>query len=101
MLLEVVGDLVSEHGALRVGGTEVNAPQDSGVDDLLQHVREAFKTPCGPRFFANRGEIDFLRLAEVLQRAQECSGSAGMPGWVIGEWRRDERRRGGNRCGGV
>jgi DNA-binding SARP family transcriptional activator len=41
MLLEVVGDLLPEDGALDVGRPEVDAAPDAGVDDLLERHGEA------------------------------------------------------------
>ena len=40
VFLEVVGDLLAEHGSLRVGGAEVNVGPDSGVDNFAKDVRE-------------------------------------------------------------
>src|SRR5947207_10427004 len=38
MLLEIVSDLLAEHGALRVGSAEVDAGPYSGVDYVLEYV---------------------------------------------------------------
>ena len=40
VILEVVGNLLAEHGSLHVGGPEVDACPDAGVDHLLERIRE-------------------------------------------------------------
>src|SRR6266511_3115065 len=45
VLFHVVGDLLAEHGSLHVRGAEVDAAPDTGVDDLLERVREAVEAP--------------------------------------------------------
>src|SRR5438046_2878608 len=38
VLLEVLGDLLTEHGSLRIGGAEVDAGPHSGVDNFAEHI---------------------------------------------------------------
>src|SRR6266480_7095903 len=98
MILEVVGDLMAEHGSLRVGGAEVDAGPHSGVDDLLERVREPVEAPRGTGFVAESAEGDFVGAEEVMQRVHERAGRAGVPRGVVGEGRRYEQRRVADRC---
>ena len=93
VLLEVVGDLLAEHRSLHVGGAEVDAGPHSGVDDLLERVREPVEAPRGTGFVAEGAEGDLVGAEEVLERVHERAGRAGVPRGVVGEGRRDERRR--------
>src|SRR6266478_2941988 len=82
VLLEVVGDLLAEHGSLRVRGAEVDAGPHSSVDDLLERVRESLEAPRGTGFVAEGAEADPVGAEEVLQRVHERTGRAGVPrGW--------------------
>ena len=56
VLFEVVGDLLAEHCSLRVGGAEVDAGPHSGVDDLLERVREPVEAPRQSGFVAEGAE---------------------------------------------
>src|SRR5439155_7482890 len=47
VLLEVLSDLLAEHGSLRVGGAEVDARPHSGVDNFAEHIREPLEAPRG------------------------------------------------------
>ena len=98
VLLEVVGDLLAEHGSLLVGGAEMDAGPDSGVDDLLERIREPVEAPRRAGFVAEGAESDLVGAEEVLERVHECTGRAGVPRGVIGEGRREERRRVADRC---
>jgi len=93
VLLEVVGDLIAEHGALHVGGAEVDPRPHPSVDDLLECVREPLKAPCGTRFVAERAESDLVGSEEVPERAHERTGVASVPRRVVGEGRREEQWR--------
>ena len=96
MLLEVVGDLLAEHGALHVGGAEVDPAPDAGVDDFLERIREAVEAPRrtgrGKALVAFRGEGDPVGAEEGLQRVHGRAADAGVTRGVVGEWRRDEGR---------
>ena len=98
MLLEVVGDLLAEHGSLRVGGAKVNAGVHSGVDHLLQHVGEAVEAPRGTRFVAEGADGDLVGAEKVLERVHECTCRAGVARGVVGEGRREEQRWIADRC---
>jgi hypothetical protein len=67
VLLEVMGDLPAEHRSLRVGGAKVDAGPHSGVDDLLERVREAVDAPRGARFAAEGTEGDLFFLTTQNQ----------------------------------
>jgi hypothetical protein len=60
VLLEVVGDLVAHHGSLHVGCAKVDAGPHSGVDDLLERVREPVEAPRGTGFVAEGAEADLV-----------------------------------------
>ena len=82
VLLEVVGDLLAEHGSLHVGGAEVDAGPDAGVDDLLERIREPVEAPRGAGFVAEGAEGDLVGAEEVLERVHERTGRAACPeGW--------------------
>src|SRR6266404_7462704 len=98
VLLEVVGDLLAEHGSLRVRGAEVDAGPHSSVDDLLERVRESLEAPRGTGFVAEGAEADPVGAEEVLQRVHERTGRAGVPRGMVGKWRREERRKVADRC---
>ena len=76
MPLEVVGDLLAEHGALHVGGAEVDAGPHSGVDDLLGRVREPIEAARGTGFVAEGAEGNLVGAEEILERVRERSGRA-------------------------
>ena len=101
MLLKVVSDLLAEDGSLRVGGAEVDPAPYSGVDDLLECVRQALKAARGTGFVAERAEADLVGAEKVLERVNDCTAYAGVPRGVVGEGRRDKRRRVADRCGWV
>ena len=46
VLLEVVGDLVAEHGSLHVGGAKVDAGPHSRVDNFAQDIGQAVEASC-------------------------------------------------------
>ena len=100
VLLEVVGDLLAELGSLLVGGAEMDAGPHSGVDDLFERVREPAEAPRGTGFVAEGAEGDFVGVEEVLERVRERSGRGAMARGVVGEGRRQERRRVEDRCAG-
>src|SRR5882672_5394648 len=101
MPLEVVGDLFAELGSLLVGGAEVDAGPHSGVDDLLERVREPVEAPRGTGFVAEGAEGDPVGAKEVPERVRERGSRGGVPRGVVGERRRDERRWVEDRCGWV
>src|SRR5262249_57167618 len=45
MLLEVLGDLLAEHGSLRVGRAEVDAGPYTSVNHFFERVREPVEAP--------------------------------------------------------
>ena len=98
VLVEVVGDLLAELGSLLVGGAEVDAGPHSGVDDLFERVREPVEAPRGTGFVAEGAEADPVSAEEVLERVRERSGRGGVSRGVVGEWRRNQRRRVADRC---
>ena len=98
MLLEVVGDLLAEPGSLLVGGAEVDAGPHSGVDDLFERVGEPVEAPRGTGFVAEGAEGNPVGAEEVLERVHERTGRGGVPRGVVGEWRRNQRRRVADRC---
>ena len=98
VLLEVVGDLLAEHRSLHIGGAEVDAGPHAGVDDFLEDVRETVEAPRGAGFVAERAEGDLVGAEEVLERVHERTSCAGVARGVVGEGRRDERRRVADRC---
>ncbi len=91
MLLEVLGDLLAEHGSLCVGGAEVDAGPHSGVDEFLERIREPIETPSCARLIAECAEGDLVGLKEVLEGVNDCTSSAGVSRGVVGEGRSDER----------
>ncbi len=98
VLLEVVGDLLAELGSLLVGGAEVDAGPDPRVDNFAQDIREALEAPRGAGFVAEGGDSDLVFAEEVLERVHECTGVGCVPRWVVGEGRREERRRVADWC---
>jgi len=98
VFLEVVGDLLTEHRSLRVGGAEVDAGPDSGVDDLLERVREAVEAPRRTGFVAECTEANPVGAEEVPERVHECTAHASVARGVIGEGRREEQRWVADRC---
>ena len=91
VLLEVVGNLLAEHGSLHVGGSEVDACPDAGVDHLLERIREPVEASRRARLVAVRAESDLVGAEEVLERVHECTGRAAVPRGMIRKGRRDER----------
>ena len=89
VLLEVLRDLLAEHGSLRVSGAEVDSGPHSGVDELLERVRQAVETPSCARLIAKGAEGDLVGAEEVLERVHDCTSPAGVPRGVVGEGRRD------------
>ena len=98
MLLEVVGDLLAEPGSLLVGGAEVDAAPHSGVDDLLERVREALEASGSTGFVAEGTERDPVCAEEVFQRVHDGTAHAAMARGVVGEGWRDEQRRVADLC---
>ena len=96
--LEVVGDRLAELGSLLIGGAEMDASPHSGVDDFLERIREPIVAPRGTGFVAEGAEADPVGAEEVLERVHKRTGRAGVSRGVIGEWRRDQRRRVADRC---
>jgi len=91
VLSHVVSDLLAEHGSLHVGGSEVDACPDAGVDHLLERIREPVEASRRARLVAVRAESDLVGAEEVLERVHECTGRAAVPRGMIREGRRDER----------
>ena len=82
VFLEVVGDLLAEHRSLRVGGAEVDASPYSGVDDLLERVRESVEAPRRTGFVAEHAEGDPVGAEEVWSVCTNALGRAAWPdGW--------------------
>ena len=96
--LEVVGDLLAELGSLLIGGAEMDAGPYSGVDDLLERIRESVEAPRGTGFVAESAEANPVGAEEVLKRVRERSGRGGVSRGVIRKGRREERRRVADRC---
>src|SRR5437870_13867481 len=96
VLPEIVGDLVTEHGSLHVGGAEVDAGPHSGVDNFAKDVREPLEASRSAGFVAEGGDSDLVCAEEVLERMYECTGVAGVARWVVGGGRRCGQRRGGD-----
>src|SRR6478735_8389964 len=92
VLLEVLGDLLAELGSLLIGGAEMDAGPHSGVDDLLERIREPVEAPRGTGFVAESAEANLVGAEEVLQRVRERSGRGGVARGVIREWRCEEQR---------
>src|SRR5215218_2191484 len=82
VLVEPARDLLAEHRALHVGGAEVDAAPDAGIDDLLERVREAVEAPrrAGRReaLVAGRREGDLVGAQEGLQRVHRRTADAGV-----------------------
>ena len=76
----------------------MDASPHSGVDDLFERVREPVEAPRGTGFVAEGAEGDPVGAEEILERVRERSGRGGVARWVVGEWRREERRRVADRC---
>ena len=91
VLLKVVGDLLTKHCSLHVGGSEVDACPHAGVDHVLERIREPVEASRRARLVAVRAESDLVGADEVLQRVHECTGRAAVPRGMIREGRRDER----------
>jgi hypothetical protein len=73
VLLEVVGDLVSECGSLPVGSAEVDPAPYSGVDDFVERIREPLKAPGGTGFVAECAEANLVGAEKVLERVNDCT----------------------------
>ena len=67
----------------------MDAGPHSGVDDLLERVREPVEAPRGTGFVAERAEGDPVGAEEVLERVHERSGRGGVARGVVGEGRRE------------
>src|SRR6266496_3159345 len=93
MLLEVLSDLLAEHGSLRVGGAGIIASPHSGVDDLRERVGEPVEAPRGTGFVAEGAEANLVGAEEVLERIDERTSRAGVPRGVVREGRREEREQ--------
>ena len=78
VFLEVAGDLLAEPGSLLVGGAEMDASPHSGVDDLVERVREPVEAPRGTGFVAEGAEGDPVGAEEVPERVRERSGRGAM-----------------------
>ena len=91
--VEVVSDLLSEHRSLPVGGAEVDASPDSGVDYFFERVRKAVKAPRRTGLIAEGAESDPVIAEEVLQRVHERTGHTSVSRGMLGErWRHEQRR---------
>ena len=64
----------------------------------LSRVREAVKAPRRTGFVAERAEGNLVGAEEVLERLHERRGRAAVARGVVGEGRREERRRVADRC---
>src|SRR5437899_9069866 len=93
VLLEVLSDLLAEHGSLRVGGAEVDARPHSGVDNFAEHIREPLEAPRGTGFVTERADGDLVGAEEVLERVHESTSCAGVARGVVREGRRKEREQ--------
>jgi hypothetical protein len=71
VLVEVVGNLIAEHGSLRVGGAEMDAGPYSGIDDLHVRVREPVEAARGTGFIAERAEADLGRDYDLISLIRE------------------------------
>src|SRR6516164_9330415 len=98
MLLEVLGHLVAEHRTLYIGSAEVDTGPHSRIDNLLLDIREPIETSRGARFVAEGADSNLVGAEEVLERVHECTGVRGVPRWVVGEWRCEERWRVADWC---
>src|SRR5437016_6645073 len=101
MLLEVLGDLLTEHRSLNVGGAEVDAGPHSGVDNFAEHIREPLEAPRRTGFAAEDADGDLVGAEEVLERMHKRTRCARVARGVVRERRRDERRQGAYWCGWV
>jgi len=101
VLLEVMNDSLAEHGALGIGLAEVNAGPHSGVDDLLERLRQPIKAARSTGFVAEGTEGNLVGAEEGLGRMNKRASPASVSRWMVGEWRRNERWWGEYRCGGV
>ena len=93
VLLEVLGDLLAEHGTLRVSGAEVDAGPHSSIDDFLERVGEPLKAPRRTGFIAERAEANPVSAEEVLKRIYERASRAGVARGMVREGRREERKQ--------
>ena len=78
VFLEILGDLLAEHGSLRVGGAEVDAGPHSGVDNFAEHIREPLEAPRRAGFAAEDADGDLVGAEEVLERVHERTSCAGV-----------------------
>ena len=72
VLLEVLGDLLSEHSALCVGGAEVDAAPYTRVNDMLEQVREPVEASRRARFVTERAEADAVGTEEVASTSSRA-----------------------------
>ena len=79
VLREIMSDLLAEHRTLHISSTEVDPGPHSGVDDLVERVREPVEAPRGTGFIAEGAEANLVGAEEILERVHECSGRAGVP----------------------
>src|SRR5207237_3999283 len=93
VLLEVVGDLFAEHSSLHVRGAEVDTGPYSGVDHLIERIREPLEGSSGTGFVAERAEANLVGAEEVLERVHESTSCAGVARGVVREGRREEREQ--------
>src|SRR5882724_8277655 len=93
VLLEVVGDPLTEHSSLHIGGAEVDAGPHSSIDNLLERVGEPLKAPRRTGFIAKRAEANPVSAEEVLERMYERTSRAGMPRGAVWEGREEREQR--------
>ena len=91
VLCEPVGHLVAEHGALYVGGSEVDGAPHARVDDLLERLREPVEAAGGAGAVAEGAKGDLVvpknacRECTMAPLMQPCpAGWSGKPGVTSG-----------------
>src|SRR5206468_1632705 len=93
--LGVVGEPLSEQRSLLVGGAEVDSGPDASFDQLAEHIGEPVEgAPLAGEPAARDVEAQVVRPEERLQRVHARARVAEMPGWMLRERRRDQRRAG-------
>src|SRR5262245_53687328 len=90
-------DLLADHGALLVGGAEVDAAPDPRLDDLVEGVREAVERPRRDRHpvegpARDEGDLLLVVAEELGHRRQHRPADAAVTRWVVGKRRRGEGR---------
>jgi hypothetical protein len=96
----VAGNLPAQDPALYVSGAEVQARLHSGVDDLVQSIREPVEVTWSfiREAEAGHAEPDLVRAEEHFQHLQVRAVEGEVPRRVLGVRRRDKRRPGGGRA---